>query len=537
MHSTDDGKTTASLGLSATDEDSSAAEAAHSEATDVGDAELANTISDSGNLTTSPGRAVTGDPSPVTETAHSHTTDIGDAGRAENILPGDLVGEYIIRKKIGWGGCSTVYAAEHRASGQQVAVKIMHPGLAESPKQVQRFEQEARALGLIKHPTIVDVHHVGYTLDGRPFIVMELLIGTNLASLIHTRGRLSPGEALEVLRPIGGALSLAHQSGIIHRDIKASNIIIVELDGRRQVKLLDFGIAKLVHSHSGAMQTTVGHVLGTPHSMAPEQIRGQKIDGRTDVYALGALLYRLLTGKHPFEGCDALTLTRMHIHTPPPPPSQSAPVSPALDAVVRRAMEKDPAKRYSSVEMFVDALAEAVGSASATAVGDIARAVAIYVEGRVEVGSETDDDLLDDLINIMDIAEEEFTRSEFLVPLQTGNAILGAVLVPGGGDEETARLRAMDVATELDAKLAARHRADDRIDINLCLHIANANVRAAAERSEIVGGPIVDVGSWAPQQTMDGVCATPETLGFALEARDRNSRSYVRIGSRRSSTL
>jgi serine/threonine-protein kinase len=412
----------------------------------------------------------------------------------------------------------------------------MHPGLAESPRQVQRFIQEAEAVRIIRHSTIVEVYDIGRLPDGRPFIVMELLDGANLAALIQTRGRLSPREALEVLEPIGEALSMAHAAGIVHRDIKASNIVIVEREDGREVKLLDFGIAKLIHGGATSMQTTVGHVLGTPHSMAPEQIRGQKLDGRTDIYALGALLYRLLTGKHPFEGCDTITLTRMHVYTQPPPPSQSAPVSPALDAVVRRAMEKDPDNRYDSVVAFIQALREAVGTASSTA-HDHGRAVGIYVEARVDSGLDADDELLDDLANILDIAEEVFVEGGFTVPLQTGNAILGALLLPDGDDAEVERRRAMDVAATLDQELSERPEADDRIAINVCMHVADVSVRSSGEAREIIGGELMDVGMWAPKRSIEGVCATPETLGFALEARDGNSRSYVRIGASRSSRL
>lgn len=470
----------------------------------------------------------------VTETTHA--TDHDEVERDDSLAEGDVAGEYIIEQKIGWGGCSTVYSARHHSTGQRVAVKVMHPGLAESPKQVQRFVQEARAVRLIKHATIVEVFDIGRLSDGRPYIVMELLEGVNLASLIQTRGRFSPPEALAILEPIVEALAMAHDIGIVHRDIKASNIVIVEDGDNRQVKLLDFGIAKLVNMQSGSMQTTIGHVLGTPHSMAPEQIKGLPIDGRTDVYALGALLFRLLTGKHPFEGTDAMTLTRMHVHTPPPPPSQSAPVSPAIDAVVKRALEKEPNNRYASVLEFIEAMRNAAGTRP-TSNEERARALGIYVEARVEAGSETDDELLDDLMNIIEITEAMFDEHEICVPLQTGNAILGAVLVPSPGAEEDVRNRIMDIAALLDDELSARLDADDRISINVCLHLADVDVRAVAGREEIIGGPLVDVGSWAPQQSIEGVCATPETLGFALEDRDRNSRSYVRIGSRRISSI
>jgi serine/threonine-protein kinase len=471
----------------------------------------------------------------ITETTHARqqraaqqdgvvtTPDESDG----DLPPGTRSGDYVIREKIGWGGCSTVYAGAHHVTGREVAIKVMHRGLAESPKQVQRFVQEAQAVRLIQHPTIVEVFDIGRLADGRPYIVMELLHGINLASLLRNQGRLSPEEAFEILEPVCASLAVAHEAGIVHRDIKASNIIILDSQGaERRVKLLDFGIAKLVGSFSsGTMQTTIGHVLGTPLSMAPEQIKGKPVDGRTDVYAIGALLYRLLTGRHPFEGCDALALTRMHLHAAPPLPSRFAPVPPALDAVVRKCMEKDPARRYQDVTSFIEGLRDAVGAQRRETVS---RALGIYVEGRVEDDQEPDDAIIDDLMTVLDTAEQVFERHAFSVPLSTSNSVLGAVVVPEGQLEEY-RQRVMDVAAELDQEIAQRPDADDRINVNLCLHVDEATVRMRGDHAEIIGGPIVDIGAWAPRQIIDGVCATPETLGMTAAGGERTARSYVRI--------
>lgn len=464
------------------------------------------------------------------DTDPTQPTGVDEVNREQQPLhPGDEVDGYTIKRKIGWGGCSTVYSAQRRTDGHFVAIKVMHPGLADSPRQVQRFKQEHTALRAVQHPTIVQVSDIGHLADGRPYMLMELLKGTNLAALLQTRGRFSPTETLEILRPICEALTIAHNSGIVHRDIKASNIIIEQTDSRRQVKLLDFGIAKLLGSNSGGMQTTVGHILGTPHSMAPEQIKGQPVDARTDIYALGALLYRMLTGKHPFDGNDAVTLTRMHIDTPVPPPSQSAPVSPDIDGVVRRAMEKSPRNRFDSAQSFIEALADAVGGSSPR-VEESMQALALYVDVQIDEGSDNDDDALDDLMNILDIAEQLFIDHDILIPLQTGNAILGALLIPEAEAEDEVRQRVMELAEILDRDIGARMDADEQVWVNICLHRDEANVRSASNPPEIVGGAILDVGSWAPARAIEGVCATPETLGMALEARDGNARSYVRIG-------
>lgn len=479
------------------------------------------------------------DAEPHTETTHagqsqSQSSSSSGQGVATELattdgdLPrGTVSGDYVIREKIGWGGCSTVYAGAHRKTGQPVAIKVMHRGLAESPKQVQRFVQEAQAVRLIQHPTIVEVYDIGRLADGRPYIVMELLRGVNLAALLRSQGRLSPAEALEILEPVCAALSVAHEAGIVHRDIKASNVVILDSDGaERRVKLLDFGIAKLVGTFgAGSMQTTVGHVLGTPHSMAPEQIKGKPVDGRTDVYALGALLYRLLTGRHPFEGCDALALTRMHLHAEAPVPSRFAPVSPALDAVVRKCMEKDPARRYQDVGAFVSGLRETVDARRRE---EMARALGIYIEGRMTGDGEPDDAIIDDLMGVLDIAEQIFARHSFSVPLSTSNAVLGAVAVPEG-QLEACRRQVMDVAAELEHEISLRPDADERVNVNLCLHVDDAVVRPHPDGAEIVGGAIVDIGAWAPKQSIDGVCATPETLDMAAPSGERSAHSYVRI--------
>ena len=333
----------------------------------------------------------------------------------EELAVGTELDQYIIREMIGRGGCGTVYAAEHGVHATQVAIKVLRRSLASSSNQVRRFVQEAMALRLIDHPGIVRVYDTGYLHDGRPYFVMELLEGRSLASMLGERGRISPAESLEILGPVCEMLQLAHEAGIVHRDIKASNIMVTGGPEDRTIKLLDFGLAKLVNTEqSASMQTSVGVVLGTLHSMSPEQIMGGTVDERTDIYALGALLHRLLTGRHPFEDIDGQRVARMHLNAPPPQPSQLAPVSLALDAVVRRSMDKDPSLRFPSADAFLAALRDAVGSRSA----DTRRpgeAVAIYVEGRVAAGLDMDDQLFAVLMQALDRAEGVFARSGFQV--------------------------------------------------------------------------------------------------------------------------
>ena len=235
--------------------------------------------------------------------------------------------------------------------------------LAASPQMVTRFVREAQAVNMIKHPAIVDIYEFDTLPDGRPFYVMELLEGTDVRSLLNERGRFTPAEVLEILEPVCSALQVAHEQGIVHRDLKASNIFVKTSGGTRSIKLLDFGIAKLMHPDaSEAGLTVVGTRLGTSYTMAPEQIRGDGVDPRTDIYALGVVLYHLLTGQYPFRAETMTDIERMHLEAPPPRPSQAAAVSPAFDAVVLRCMEKTAERRYQSVKAFIEALREAVGT-------------------------------------------------------------------------------------------------------------------------------------------------------------------------------
>jgi serine/threonine-protein kinase len=225
-----------------------------------------------------------------------------------------------------------------------------------------RFVREARAVNAIRHPNIVDIYGFGRLPDGRPYHVMELLDGADLEAVLRKEGPFSKQRALEVLRPVCSALDAAHAMGVIHRDLKASNIVLGTRDGQPLVKLLDFGIAKLIdRSAIGVtIATPIGQHIGTPYAMAPEQIRGTTVDARTDVYALGVLLFQLLTGRVPFAGDDNTEIERMHIMEPPPKPSRYIDVGDAVDAVVLRCMEKTPASRYPSARAFLAALEDAV---------------------------------------------------------------------------------------------------------------------------------------------------------------------------------
>jgi serine/threonine-protein kinase len=297
----------------------------------------------------------------------------------EELAPGALAGHWRVTTRIGDGGCGIVYAARHSILERPAAIKVLRAALAPAPAAVARFLREARAVNQIRHPNIVDIFDVGTLPDGRPFLVMELLAPGDLEHRVAATGRLVPAEALAILAPIGDALEAAHRAGYIHRDLKARNIGFAPGPGGVEVpKLLDFGIAKLLDAGRESGTGTLG--VGTLHCMAPEQIRGGRVDARTDVYALGVLVHHLLTGRCPFEADDAPTLERLHLEAAPPPPSRWAPVPAALDALVLRALAKDPADRPASPRMVIEALAAAARGAGAAPGPARAEALAICVE-------------------------------------------------------------------------------------------------------------------------------------------------------------
>jgi hypothetical protein len=417
--------------------------------------------------------------------------------------PGTMAGQYMLQRLIGSGGGGMVYAAEHRLLKRPAAVKVLRREKAAMASMVTRFLREAMAVNMIRHPNIVDIFEFGELVDGRPFYVMELLEGTNLRKLVQLRGRFSPSDALGMLEPVCGALEAAHRAGVVHRDLKASNITVLENGPERVVKLLDFGIAKLLHPEpGGAGLTEAGSMLGTSHYMAPEQVRGEQVDTRVDVYALGVLLYQLLTAQYPFQSEKTEEIAWMHLTAPVPRVSQAAPVAPALDDVVIRAMEKDRERRYPSVAAFLEALKEACGAAPVPTEEDPPVAAAgVYVEVRVteDVGEDLDDVLLDDMGTVLDEAERALKDAGFLLPLHTSNAILGVKRL-GDVDGTITENAAIALAHDLHGQLAARDRADPRIHVNVSLRIDSAIIRARASgEAEVTGGALLSFSNWAPE--------------------------------------
>jgi serine/threonine protein kinase len=270
---------------------------------------------------------------------------------------GTAIGNYVVQSKLGEGGMGAVYLAEHARLGKRVVVKVLLPELARSKDVVARFFNEAKAATDIKNEHIVDVLDFGELPDGTSYIVMEWLEGQSLADLVRG-GPIPVARTLHIAQGMSQALGAAHARGIVHRDLKPDNVFLVSRSGDPDfVKVLDFGIAKL-SSNAGDVHTRTGAVMGTPLYMSPEQINGVNVDHRTDIYAMGIIVYQMLTGSLPFETTTLTELLLAHAtKTPPPLRQRDASIPVEVEAAVMRALEKDPARRFESTEAFVSALA------------------------------------------------------------------------------------------------------------------------------------------------------------------------------------
>ncbi len=427
---------------------------------------------------------------------------------------GAAAGEYLVTGLIARGGCGAVYRARHRSLDRLAAVKVLHAPLAVLPKMVERFKREVEVVGMLRHPNIVAIYEVGTLADRRPFYAMEHLSGRTLATIVEEEGRMSPVEVIEVIEPVCAALVAAHAAGVVHRDVKASNIMVGD-PRPGSVKLLDFGIAKLIGPPDGANAllslTSEGRQVGTLTIMAPEQLVGGPVDGRIDIYALGVLLYRLLTGRLPFDGKNALTLADQHINAPPPRPSQRAPLSPALDTLVLRCLEKRPERRYKSVEELAAALRSAVlGARGAPRVETTpALGVGIYLEVRIPA-DDLDDALGDDISAILDLAEEELSLAGYTLAFATGNSVLGVRVLPDAPAAHLeARAAAIEVALGLHGKVCDRSGADPRLHANVSVHVDGLTLRSGVSPEvAVTGGALVNAGAWAPLGAVLAVCAT-----------------------------
>jgi hypothetical protein len=259
-----------------------------------------------------------------------------------------LGGKYRLGRQLGSGGMGTVYEAVNTWTGRRVAIKLMQPDIVEDREAVERFQREARSATRVAHPNIVEVLDLGHDADGTLFMVQEYLTGETLRQRLDTRGKLPVDEALAIVRAVVDALVSAHEAGVLHRDIKPENIFLTEAG----VKLIDFGVCKAIGEADLLSLTGRGRMLGTPHYMSPEQLRADESDGRSDVWAVGVVLFEVLAGERPFKGKTAGELSAKILSEPIP----RLPSRGALAAIVERAMARDRERRYPTMRALRAAL-------------------------------------------------------------------------------------------------------------------------------------------------------------------------------------
>ena len=313
-----------------------------------------------------------------------------DESRSLPLSPGVRVGPYEILGSLGAGGMGEVFRARDTRLGRDVAVKVLPASFASDAERLHRFEQEARAVAALDHPNVLVVHDVG-AHEGQPWIVTEILDGESLRERLR-EGRLPPRKAVEIAIQVARGLSAAHEKGIVHRDLKPDNVFLTR-DGR--AKVLDFGLARidpLSLDRDGETQaapketTSPGMLLGTVAYMSPEQARGRPADARSDVFALGAVLYEMLAGKRPFAGATpADTLSAILREDPPPIETGSGAFPSTLDRVVRRCLEKEPSERFQTARDVGFALEALSQGSDSTASGTAAWGALAEVPSRGHV--------------------------------------------------------------------------------------------------------------------------------------------------------
>ena len=289
---------------------------------------------------------------------------------AERWGEGTLVdGRFLLESELGRGAHSVVYRAHQASLDRTVAVKVIRRSGRRHSASIKRALREARLVAEVVHPNIVTVYDCG-CMDGHAYIVMEHVPGRSLESLLHERIRLPPPVALDLFRQLAGALQAAHESGVVHRDVKPANVLLTERsDGGLRAKLTDFGVAIT----STSRITHEGVVLGTPAYMPPEQARGLPVDGRADIYGLGVLMFRCLTGNTPFLGDDAVAMAVQHITMPIPQFREACPEvrCPELEAITRRCLAKHPRDRYATAQDLLTNLQKVELARSAEWVSDL----------------------------------------------------------------------------------------------------------------------------------------------------------------------
>ena len=284
---------------------------------------------------------------------------LADSGKASGLV-GQLIGErYQVERRIGEGGMGQVYLARHVLMGRACALKVMSPALSRDPDAVSRFNREATNASRITHPNVCAVYDFGLTADGMVYLAMEYVEGQALSDVLERSSPMPVARAAKLITQCAAGLEAAHELGIVHRDLKPDNIMVMSARDRETAKLVDFGIAKAIQGDAGQRVTRTGFVVGTPEYMAPEQLAGDPLDGRSDQYALALVFYRAITGQLPFEGASVQETLVKRLTDPPRPLAAVRPDVPfpaGLQGVMDRALARDPEQRYPSVTAFAESI-------------------------------------------------------------------------------------------------------------------------------------------------------------------------------------
>ena len=427
----------------------------------------------------------------------------------QTLKQGAKVGDYTIADLIARGGFGAVYSCRD-ANGDPAALKILHQDRV-TRESVERFHREVHVLKQIEHPNVVRFFDVGLHEDGRPFMVTELLSGVSLRERAMHYGRMPLIQCLEYLAPLVSALAATHAKGVVHRDIKVSNVFLAEENDGERVVLLDFGVAKLGDVGLTAL-TTSRHMVGTPTAMAPEQIGRGNITARTDVYGLGALMFRLLTGRNPFPDDAQIVMRMLQSDAALTRPSRFAPIPRAVDDVILRAMAKAQDKRQSSVEEFLREFRAAIEGEDTGLMAPeppqepASAAMAVYLEVLANE-DDPEDEVLDDMEDVLAIGRDCLVVDGVDV-VETGNSLL-VVRCAGTKEQEAALTK---LIWDMVSRLRNRAGQDTRVHFNVCVDRLEASSLRETRDKELTA-----ITDWLPGEAVDGVVAKAKTADL-LEA-------------------
>ncbi len=394
------------------------------------------------------------------------------------LAPGAFIDGWVVDRLVARGAMANVYQAVG-TGGVRVALKVLHTAHLHDAVALQRFAREREFMQLVVHPAVVCCLGSGELANGLPFLVLEWLEGTTLAERVTQRGPMPLAEVTQVLEQLCSAVQATHEAGLVHRDLKAENVYCVAEGG---LKLLDFGIARQT-GNSQLPLTSTGHLLGTPIALAPEQIRGSATSAATDIYSLGVLIYVALTGRPPFEAQSLIDLEALHFKATPPALGSRVQVPPALEAVVARCLEKEPAARYTSAAALWLAWQEALKDT-----GHLGLAVGVM--GRFEAAPDSSEATFQALEAIEQRATLAFV-SAGLALVSEGAVLLGCRIAEGDPVATLARWRAF--AINLKGVLATP-------DVSVSLWVRVSPVKV--EAGKIAQGEVLRPLSWPPSSAV-----------------------------------